>query len=63
MLIFQKSYHLNNYNSLVAIIAGLRTLWTNQALRRCWSRVGIWEMRMFTDLIEYTTNSDDFKLD
>jgi GDP/GTP exchange factor required for growth at low temperature len=29
-------------------------------MRRSWNRVASWEMRILKDLIEYTTNVDDF---
>ena len=51
---------MSNFHSLVAIIAGLRSDWVTKSMRRLWNRVGIWEMRVFEDLVEYTRNSDDF---
>ncbi|KII90143.1 hypothetical protein PLICRDRAFT_174923 [Plicaturopsis crispa FD-325 SS-3] len=56
-----KAYSLGNYNTLVAVIAGLRSEWVTKAMRRWWSRVGMWETRMFNDLTEYVSPTDDFK--
>jgi Gdp/GTP exchange factor required for growth at low temperatures len=57
----QKSYLMCNFASLVAIIAGLQSEWVNKAMRRSsWSRVGIFETRMFKDLKVFTANTDDF---
>ena len=50
-----------NFASLVAIIAGLQSECVNRAMRRSsWSRVGIFETRMFKDLKMFTSNADDF---
>jgi Gdp/GTP exchange factor required for growth at low temperatures len=50
-----------NFASLVAIIAGLQSDWVTRAMRRsAWSRVGIFETRMFKDLKVFTSNANDF---
>lgn len=50
-----------NFASLVAIITGLQSDWVTRAMRRSsWSRVGIFETRMFKDLKVFTANVDDF---
>ncbi|KAF5376065.1 hypothetical protein D9615_007684 [Tricholomella constricta] len=57
-----KSYRMCNFSTLVAIITGLSNDWVTKAMKRPgWSRVGIWENRMFKDLKLFTTNVDDFK--
>ncbi|KZT21332.1 ras GEF [Neolentinus lepideus HHB14362 ss-1] len=56
-----KAYNMNNFNTLTAIIAGLRNDWVNKAMRRSWSRIGVWEQRMFQDLKVFTSRDDDFK--
>lgn len=56
-----KSYLMCNFASLVAIITGLQSDWVTRAMRRSsWSRVGIFETRMFKDLKVFTANVDDF---
>ncbi|KAF7326699.1 hypothetical protein MVEN_02607100 [Mycena venus] len=54
------SYLLSSFNTLVAIISGLRSPWITQAIK-AWKGVGRWEMRVFNDLKEYVTSADDFK--
>ncbi|KAJ6539928.1 hypothetical protein B0H10DRAFT_2245371 [Mycena sp. CBHHK59/15] len=54
------SYLLSSFNTLVAIIYGLRSPWVSQAIKT-WKSVGRWEMRVFNDLKVYVTNADDFK--
>ncbi|KAJ6578832.1 hypothetical protein DFH09DRAFT_1030705 [Mycena vulgaris] len=54
------SYLLSSFNTLVAIISGLRSPWVSQALKS-WKAVGKWEMRVFHDLKIYVTSADDFK--
>jgi GDP/GTP exchange factor required for growth at low temperature len=51
---------MSNFNTLVAIIAGLRSELVNRAMHRFWNRVGMWEIRMLNDLKVYTSHSDDF---
>ncbi|CAK5271354.1 unnamed protein product [Mycena citricolor] len=55
-----RSYRIGSYNTLVAIIAGLRSSWVTQALRN-WKSVGRWELRVLNDLREFVTHSNDFK--
>ncbi|KAJ7080018.1 hypothetical protein B0H15DRAFT_891079 [Mycena belliarum] len=54
------SYLLSSFNTLVAIIAGLRSPWVSRAIKS-WKGVGKWEMRVFNDLKVYVTSADDFK--
>ncbi|KAJ6464298.1 hypothetical protein C8R47DRAFT_1057447 [Mycena vitilis] len=54
------SYLLSSFNTLVAIISGLRNPWVTQAIKS-WKGVGRWEMRVFNDLKVYVTSADDFK--
>ncbi|KAF7373596.1 hypothetical protein MSAN_00570000 [Mycena sanguinolenta] len=54
------SYMLSSFNTLVAIITGLRCAWVSQAIKS-WKGVGRYEMRLFNDLKEYVTSADDFK--
>ncbi|KAG6909166.1 hypothetical protein DXG01_001793 [Tephrocybe rancida] len=57
-----KAYRMYNFSTLVAIITGLGSDWVTRAMKRTgWSRVGLWENRMFRDLKVFTTNADDFK--
>jgi len=54
------SYLLSSFNTLVAIISGLRSPWILQAIKT-FKGVGRWEMRVFNDLKVYVTSADDFK--
>ncbi|KAF8064023.1 hypothetical protein FPV67DRAFT_1671776 [Lyophyllum atratum] len=57
-----KSYRMCNFSTLVAIITGLKSDWVTKAMKRPgWSRVGIWENRMFKDLKVFTASFEDFK--
>ena len=57
----QKSYVLSNFNTLVAILAGLRSEWATRAMHRLWNRVGIWENQMMQKLTQFTSAVDSFK--
>jgi GDP/GTP exchange factor required for growth at low temperature len=57
----QKLYERGSFNTLVSIIAGLKNDWVTKAMRKSWSRVGIWETRMFRDLVAVTSPEADFK--
>ncbi|KAJ7146148.1 hypothetical protein C8R44DRAFT_8509 [Mycena epipterygia] len=54
------SYLLSSFNTLVAIISGLRSITVSQAIKS-WKSVGRWEMRVLNDLQMYVTSADDFK--
>ncbi|KAJ6531285.1 ras guanine nucleotide exchange factor domain-containing protein [Mycena capillaripes] len=54
------SYLLSSFNTLVAIISGLRNPWVTQAIKT-WKGVGRWEVQVFNDLKVYVTSTDDFK--
>ncbi|KAJ7456961.1 hypothetical protein FB451DRAFT_1275377 [Mycena latifolia] len=54
------SYLLSSFNTLVAIISGLRSPLVAQAIKT-WKGVGRWEIRVFNDLKVYVTSADDFK--
>ncbi|KAF8970688.1 hypothetical protein BDZ97DRAFT_1694461 [Flammula alnicola] len=57
-----KSYSLSNFNTLTAIITALQNEWVTKAMRKQgWSRIGIFESRMYRDLKQFTSNVDDFK--
>lgn len=56
-----KSYELSSFHTLVAIMAGLENPWTQMAMKRSWSRVGMYELRIYEDLKVWTTPDDDFK--
>ena len=57
----QKAYVRSNFNTLVAIIAGLRSEWVNKAMHRHWTRVRLWENGVFQKLKQFTSPDDDFK--
>lgn len=52
---------MSNFSTLVAIVAGLKSEWVTKSMRRLWNRVGIYETRMFTDLVKYSTSDNEFK--
>ncbi|KAI0790961.1 hypothetical protein C8Q75DRAFT_805834 [Abortiporus biennis] len=56
-----KAYNLANFNTLVAIMAGLRSTWVAKAMKQAPGRVGVWESRLLDDLTIYTTAEGDFK--
>lgn len=52
---------MNNYNTLVAIMAGLQSEWVTRVMRNAWGRLGGWEKRVYDDLQAWTDARDDFK--
>ncbi|KAH8084897.1 ras GEF [Cristinia sonorae] len=56
-----KAFNLKNYSLLVAIIAGLKSDWVVKATKQALNRVGMWESRMLSDLIVWTTSAGNFK--
>ncbi|KAH8112047.1 ras GEF [Phellopilus nigrolimitatus] len=56
-----KAYTQNNFATLVAIISGLSSESVRKAMKRSWSRVGIWEIRVFDDLKAFCTSDNDFR--
>ncbi|KIO18752.1 hypothetical protein M407DRAFT_31586, partial [Tulasnella calospora MUT 4182] len=56
-----KSYLLNNFATVVALITSLQTPMVSTAMRRLWGRVGMWEMRVFEDLKEFSSPRGNFK--
>ena len=52
---------MNNFAALVAIISGLNHEYIRKSMKRSWSRVGIWEQRVFDDLCAFCTREDDFR--
>jgi len=51
---------MNNFSTLVAIITGLRSAWTSQAMRKLWKRVPVGNLRMLKDLTSFISREDDF---
>ncbi|KAH7928036.1 ras GEF [Leucogyrophana mollusca] len=56
-----KAYFLSNFNTLVAILAGIRNEWVVKAMKRHWNRVGETENQLLHKLTQFTTAVDDFK--
>jgi len=56
-----KLYERGSFNTLVSIIAGLRSDWVARAMHKSWNRVGMWENRMFQDLTAVTSPGGNFK--
>ncbi|TFY78533.1 hypothetical protein EWM64_g5480 [Hericium alpestre] len=55
-----KCYTLSNFSTLVAIIAGLRSEWVTNVMRKLWSRVNVYNVRMLNDLTQFVESRDDF---
>ncbi|KAI0052399.1 ras GEF [Auriscalpium vulgare] len=55
-----KCFNLNNFSTLVAIIAGLRNEWVTRAMRKSWNRVNVYNLRMLKDLTAFTQSDHDF---
>lgn len=55
-----KCYRQNNFQTLTQIIHGLQTPYVER-LKKTWSKLGIWESRMFRDLKEFTSHLSNFK--
>lgn len=55
-----KCYQQMNFATLVQICFGLQTPWVER-LRKTWSKVGLWEMRIFRDLKALTTPRGNFR--
>ncbi|KAG0706180.1 hypothetical protein DFH29DRAFT_846268 [Suillus ampliporus] len=56
-----KAYMQSNFNTLVAIIAGLRNEWVTKAMGRHWSRVRLWENGIYEKLKRFVSPDEDFK--
>ena len=53
---------MQSFNTLVAIIAGLKSEWVSKAMRQHHVKgLGMWETRVFNDLVVWTTTEGDFK--
>ena len=57
----QKAYCSKNFNTLVAILAGLDSHCVKRALQQAGVKPGIWESRMLRDLQQWSTSDDDFR--
>jgi Gdp/GTP exchange factor required for growth at low temperatures len=57
----QKCFQLNSFNTLVAIVAGLRSELVARAMRRGWDRVNVYNLRILKDLTSFADPADDFK--
>lgn len=57
----QKCFQLNSFNTLVAIVAGLRSEWVSRAMKRGWDRVNVYNLRILKDLTSFADPADDFK--
>lgn len=55
-----KCYQQLNFATLVQICFGLQTPWVER-LKKTWSRVGLWEMRIFKDLKALTSPRGNFR--
>ncbi|KAG8731024.1 hypothetical protein FRC10_002105 [Ceratobasidium sp. 414] len=56
-----KLYQMNNFATLCAIITGLTSVWVDAAMKRFWSGVGMWELRVLKDLKWFTSSTDHFR--
>ncbi|QRW15491.1 RasGEF domain-containing protein [Ceratobasidium sp. AG-Ba] len=57
----QKLYRMNNFATLCAIITGLNSGLVEAAMRKYWSGVGMWELRVFKDLKWFVSSTDHFR--
>lgn len=57
----QKCFQSNSFNTLVAIVAGLRSEWVSRAMKRGWDRVNVYNLRILKDLTSFADPADDFK--
>lgn len=55
-----KCYQQSNFASLVQICLGLQSPWVER-LRKTWSRVGLWELRILRDLKTFTSPARNFR--
>jgi hypothetical protein len=52
---------LNNFHAVVAIMTGLQTQWVVNAMgKKGWNKVGLWDLRLFSDLQAFSSKVDDF---
>ena len=56
----QKCFQLNSFNTLVAIVAGLRSDLVSRAMKRGWDRVNVYNLRILKDLTSFADPADDF---
>ncbi|KAH9055883.1 hypothetical protein EDB83DRAFT_2391697 [Lactarius deliciosus] len=56
-----KCYQMNNFSSVMAIVAGLRSDWVSRAMKRGWEPLGVHDLRILKDLTVLTDPTDDFK--
>ncbi|KAF8261243.1 hypothetical protein EI94DRAFT_1607660 [Lactarius quietus] len=56
-----KCFQLNNFSSMVAIVAGLRSDWVSRAMKRGWDRLTVYNLRILKDLTYFAEATDDFK--
>jgi hypothetical protein len=56
-----KCFQLNSFNTLVAIVAGLRSELVSRAMKRGWDRVNVYNLRILKDLTSFADPADDFK--
>ncbi|KAF7307777.1 hypothetical protein MKEN_01137800 [Mycena kentingensis (nom. inval.)] len=54
-----QSYMMNSFNALVAIVAAISSPLVGQLVK--WKNVSRWEARVFNDLKQYCTHTDDFR--
>jgi GDP/GTP exchange factor required for growth at low temperature len=57
----KKCFQLNSFNTLVAIVAGLRSEWVSRAMKPGWDRVNVYNLRILKDLTSFADPADDFK--
>lgn len=55
-----KSYHRNSFNTLVAIVYGLKSDIVNRAMKRSWGKLSLKDTRMLSYLKQYTSSVGSF---
>ncbi|KAH9061906.1 hypothetical protein EDB87DRAFT_1682575 [Lactarius vividus] len=56
-----KCYQMNNFSSVMAIVAGLRSDWVSRAMKRGWEPLGVHDLRILKDLTVLADPTDDFR--
>ncbi|KAG8974076.1 hypothetical protein FRB90_009829, partial [Tulasnella sp. 427] len=56
-----KSYLINNFAAVVALMTSMQSPMVTTSMKHVWSRIPMWEMRVFEDLKEFASPRGNFK--